>query len=304
MTDKSNPGAENADKKPDAAKAATPSAGEAAKSADPKRPHATLDLKAIEVTPPRPRSDAKPAAPAASDQAKAGTAPGSKPATTTAAQPAGKGKAPQPAPSPSAGVGAALTHLMAGVIGGAMAWYGVTTLGPQLGLPVAGDTKAATEALQAKVANLEKSLSEKAAAASGDVAAKLKAAEEKLARLDGVSKTVTELNAAQAKLAADAKALAGKVAATPGVEDAASRIAKLEEQLRLMADAAKGDVQAGKLPQLAAIAGSLTNLDERLTHDLAALRKSVNQELEQRRVRPDVRVSTFGAGAAAILRRG
>ena len=30
----------------------------------------------------------------------------------------------------------------------------------------------------------------------------------------------------------------------------------------------------------------------------------VNQELEQRHVRPDVRVSTFGAGAAAILRRG
>ena len=288
MTDKSNPDKTASEKSPEAAK---PAGADTGKPADPKRPYATIDLKAIEIAQQKP----KPASPPASEAAKPGAQPAAVPKAddtkkaeakpTTGAAPAlakspEKPKAPVPSAKP-AGVGSALTHLMAGLVGGAMAWYGITTLGPQFGLPGQADPKAA-DALQSKLAQLEKALSDKATTASVEVGAKIKAAEDRLARLDAVNKTVAELGAAQAKLAADSKALAEKVGSAPMIDDAAARIDKLEEQLRLMGEAAKTDPQAGKLPQLAAISGSVTNLEDRLTHDLAALRKSVSQELEQR----------------------
>lgn len=286
MNDKTNPDKSSAGTTPEAGK---PAGAEPGKAADPKRPYATIDLKAVEIGQPKPKTDAKaappPGAPAAASAAKPDepkTAEAGARSGAAAEKPKASDKPTAAAPAArSGGVGSALTHLMAGLVGGAMAWYGITTIGPQFGLPGQADPKA-SEALQSKLAQLEKALSDRATIASGDIAAKLKAAEEKLARLDVVNKTLAELSAAQAKLAADGKALAEKIGSGAGADDAVGRISKLEEQLRLMGEAAKSDPQAGKLPQLAAISGSVSNLEDRLNHELAALRKSVSQELEQR----------------------
>lgn len=293
------------DNKDDASKSPLSGNPQPGKPVDPKRPHATIDLRAIEV--PTPRPEVKPAA----DAAKSATPPGSAQSTATtgssaslkpgeakpnetkpaaaasaaAASASATAKAKAAAPvraAKPAGIGGVASHMMAGVIGGAMAWYGITALGPQLGLPVATDSKATTDALQLKLAALEKSLGEKSSVAAGDIAAKLKAAEEKLARLDGVSKTVGELTATQAKLAADTKAMTDKLADASGTNGTAARIAKLEEHLKLMSEAAAGDPQAGKLPQIAAISGRLVDLESTLTNQLSALRKTVSQEMEQR----------------------
>ncbi len=61
-----------------------------------------------------------------------------------------------------------------------------------------------------------------------------------------------------------------------------ARVAKLEEQLSLMSSAAERDPQSGRLPQLAAISGKLTDLELTMANQLDALRKSVAQEIDLR----------------------
>lgn len=294
------------DKKDDAQKAQSAGTPQA-KPSDPKRPHATLDLKAIEVVQkPVQSSTATAAEPAKSEanpasSATTTTASGVKPDTTgsTASAKASDSKtpdarpadakskttaaAPPPAARPAksgAGIGSTISHLLAGLAGGAMAWYGAQALGPQLGLPVAADTKAA-EIIASKFAALEKSIADKSTASSGDIAGKLTAAQAQLAKLEAAAKTVTDLSAAQAKLAAENKALGDKLAEQTGADGPAARMAKLEERLKLMSEAA-GDPQAGKLPQVAALSGRIVDLESTLTSQLSALRNTVTQQVEQR----------------------
>jgi hypothetical protein len=302
------------DKKDDPAKPAATPAAAAAKPVDPKRPHATLDLKAIEVktgrpadtppaqaakpTDPDPAKDAMKAAEAAKTVAGAAasaaktppgtnTKPAEKPAdiankSATAAKPA-----PAPQPRSGGGIGSAISHMLAGIIGGGLAWYGASTLipqyGAQLGLPMPpADTKAA-DATASKIAALEKAIAEKFPVPQGDVAGKLAAAQAQIAKLEASAKTVTDLAAAQTKLAADTKTLSDTLAkSTSGSEGADGRIAKLEERLKLMSDAAIGDPQAGKLPQIAGLSGRVVDLEANLQNQLSALRKTVTQELESR----------------------
>ncbi len=288
------------DKKDESPKAADP------KSIDPKRPHATIDLKATEISTARPSdagkaeaaksADPKAAAPVQSAASKPAASPdpnatASKPADTKPAngktvdsKTADAKKAvptPPPARARSGGIGSTLTHMIAGIIGGGMAWYGATTLGPQYGLtPAVSDPKTVT--LEGKLTALEKSLADKASSASGDLAAKVTGLQAQLAKLEDVSKSLAGLNATQAKLAADTKALADKAAEQASTEGPAARIAKLEEQLKLMTAAATSDPQAGKLPQIAALSGRLVDMEATLNNQLSALRKTVSQELEQR----------------------
>ncbi|MEQ1696893.1 MAG: hypothetical protein ABL901_13740 [Hyphomicrobiaceae bacterium] len=279
------------------------------KSADPKRPHATIDLKATEVKSSTGKPDpAKPADPKAAAQAAAQaqanaaqlaataavnqTATGKPSASATPAATAAKAIDPKaadpkkaaPTPPPArarAGFGSTLTHMIAGIIGGGMAWYGATTLGPQYGLtPAVSDPKTVT--LENKLAALEKSLADKSSSNSGELAAKITSLQADVAKLEDVSKSVAGLSASQAKLAEDTKALAGKAAEQVGIEGPGARINKLEEQLKLMSAAATGDPQAGKLPQIAALSGRLVDMETTLNNQLSALRKTVSQELEQR----------------------
>lgn len=270
------------------------------KASDTKRPHATIDLKATEVSTGRPsdavKADAAKAQAAAQAQANTAQTAASKPAasttsSTTSAKPAetkpADAKKAVPTPPPArpararAGIGSTLTHMIAGIIGGGMAWYGATTLGPQYGLtPAVSDPKTVT--LESKLEALEKSLAGKTTTASGDLAAKVTSLQAQLAKLEDVNKSVAGLTAAQAKLADDTKTLAAKAADQAGSEGPAARIAKLEEQLKLMTSAAAGDPQAGKLPQIAALSGRLVDMEATLNNQLSALRKTVSQELEQR----------------------
>ena len=279
---------------------------ETPKAADPKRPHATIDLKATEISAARPAETAKPADTKAAAQAQAnaaqdaaGQTSASKPTASaspsaTASKPAdtkpsgskaADGKTTVPASPPArprtGSIGSTLTHMIAGIIGGGMAWYGATALGPQYGLtPAVSDPKTVT--LESKIAALEKSLADKSASTSGELAAKITSLQTHVAKFDNVSKSVADLSASQAKLADDTKALAGKAAELSGNDGPSARIGKLEERLKLMSDAAAGDPQAGKLPQIAALSGRLVDMEATLNNQLSALRKTVSQELEQR----------------------
>lgn len=288
------------DKKDDSAKTGSDPQASSAKPGDPKRPHATIDLKATEIKPAvDPKADAKPdpaksGAPKAADTKPAASpAASAKPADQQAgAKPAdaskpfdARVKAAQAAPPAAArargpGIGSTLTHLAAGLIGGGMAWYGATALGPQYGLvPAVSDPK--TLALESKLSTLEKSLTGNAAAASGELAAKVTALQAQFAKLESIGKTVSDLNSSQTKIVADTQSLVQKTADLAGDQGPAARVAKLEQQLKLMTEAA-GSAEPGKLPQIAALSGRLVDLEATLTTQLSALRKTVSQEVEQR----------------------
>ncbi len=202
------------------------------RSGDPKRPHATLDLKAVEIKSAEQRAaDAKTTASSTASAAGSKTETSKtdpktdtvKPGTSAASAGAagttgssksetgkgdtGKGTSPtdaafksksQPPPlerKSGGGFGRFVSHTLAGIVGGFLALLGADTLAPQLGqlgLPV-GSSQQANEQLGQRIAALE-AQSQKSATQSGD-SAKLTAA------LDGVSQRVAELEELKGQVA-------------------------------------------------------------------------------------------------------
>lgn len=188
---------------------------------------------------------------------------------------------PQAKPAPTGGgLRSAATHLVAGLAGGLLALLGADALAPHLGL--VGNTAQVSPEIMKRLGALEATTTR---LVPNDMVQKLAAAEAKLADLDRTSRAVAELTQQQARLAAEAKALGDRIAAAPAaagdVVDSASRIARLEEILATIA-AAAADPQAGRVPQLAAIAGRLADLESNVATQVAALRKSVTQEVDSR----------------------
>lgn len=275
-----------------------------------KRPHATIDLKATEVKPPSQAAAASSASSSSASSAPTGSsALGDKPASSAASaastSPADKsaakdgpaGSATKPAtpdattkpdavkagaskastappsdPAPaSASTGGFFSHLAAGIVGGALVYAGAAYLGLA---PSQGDQ---TAQLQTRIAALES-----AAKQGGDVevlSAKVGDAESRLAKLDELTQTITQLRDAQGALQAETKALSEAAQRSDaGVE--AERISKLEEQLKLIASASEG--AQGNVPQLATISGKISDLETSLNDKIADLRKSFPADVADR----------------------
>ncbi|MBX9925262.1 MAG: hypothetical protein K2Y05_02790 [Hyphomicrobiaceae bacterium] len=314
----SGPGAKPSDTKPSEMKPSE------AKPGDPKRPQAVVEGKAVEISsttihPDSSKADAaKPSmgpgapgigstVPPASkyDALKSGTKQpaDAKPSDTKPTTPP-KAAATPPARSSGSGFGSMFSHLIAGVLGGAAAWYGISTIGPELGKQYGIEMPAphATEirAIQDDLARLKKVAAPPslgAAAAGPDLSAKLAAAEAEIKKLQDTAKSVAALDAGQAKVAADVKALAEAQARQA---DADARVAKLEQRLKIMSEATGADT--GKLPQLAAVTGRLVDLEATMTNQLSALRKTVSQELESRLALTDENSNAAKSGTGRIDR--
>ena len=265
-------------------------AGEKATDAA-KRPYATLDLKATEV-----KSEPKAAASASSassssstekaDGSKAGAAAassadksraapaagasGSKPASGDGDKASGSaGRSAAPSPARASSSGAWLPSLVAGAAGAVLAMLGLGSMGL-----IGGDGDAAK--LAERLAALEKT----AASQPGDVAAKITAAD---ARLAAIEKSARDLAASQAALTAEAKAIDARVAnQSPAAAAAADKVQKLEQQLADLAAAAASDPQRGRIPALAQITTRLGELDTQLTTRASSLKSELSQEMEKR----------------------
>ena len=261
------------------------------------RPHATLDLKATEVTPPAPKPEAgqtttaKSDAPqvaeasatskAAASSSGASTSAADKPGASATAKPAGgtpPPSSPDPRPAPR-GHGGFFTHVAAGLAGGLVALLAADILASQLGFETAGRPDA-TKALEQRIATLESNRAQRTVPT--DVANRLAAAETKLAKLEQLDANVDGITKKQGQLDEGLTAVNDKLSAEGGDTGTPARVAKLEEQLSLMASAAERDPQSGRLPQLAAISGKLADLESTLATQLDALRKSVALEIDTR----------------------
>ena len=261
------------------------------------RPHATLDLKATEVTPPAPKpeagqtpttkSDAPQVAEASATSKAAASSPGAstsaadKSGASATAKPAGGTpplSSPGPRPAPR-GHGGFFTHVAAGLAGGLVALLAADILAAQLGFETA-DRPDAGKALEQRIASLEANRAQRAVPT--DVANRLAAAETKLAKLEQLDANVDGITKKQGQLDEGLNAVNEKLSAEGGDTGTSARVGKLEEQLSLMASAAESDPQSGRLPQLAAISGKLADLESTLATQLDALRKSVALEIDTR----------------------
>lgn len=310
-----------------------------------KKPHATIDLKATEITDSKTRSttpeaskntdaksaDAKSAGdkstggpagaptpgaapaqgskPAQSSTPPSGTKPGTDskpaPASPSSAGAAGASSLPpssaqkpetkeskpgntgkdtqQQAPANRARGGGFLTHLTAGIVGGFLALLGADMLGPQippiadsLGLPSAThQTLETTAELERRLARLEQT-----AEADRSLVSRLDATDSRIAALENLQNSVSALQEAQADLTQKAAALDEKLQAVSEGTVPEARLSKLEQQFETIV-ASAGDDQSG-LPQLAALAGRLSDLEATLNNQISALRESVNQDVETR----------------------
>ncbi len=261
-----------------------------------KRPHATLDLKAIEVkgtsmvpplTPaaaidkdgPAKPVDTKPA------EAKAGDTKSSEPKSSGPSKPAEtnmppKGPSPEKAMPPPVGVGKPriVTHLLAGLAGGALALLGADQAAPLLGLKLPGS------AIQETANDLQKRIAALEAAAKAGVRPAEQIAElsSRLGKVDETAAAVKALETAQASLVAEAKAAAADAVKEVADANAGERLQKLEERLATLSAAAGTDADKGRIQGLAAVTGKVSDLESGFNTKLNEVRKGLIIELEAR----------------------
>ena len=303
-----------------------------------KRPYATIDLKAVEVREPEvkapapawPKGSAQaeaaakvaaaakaaPASGAGTSEAKAETKAEAKPSSVppVGAKPAESAAAAATAKSAAAtalpprqggGVGRFLTHMAAGIVGGGLALIGGEHLAPLLGLDAARPSVVTGLAPDhaARLNNLEKQMRERLAVPAGGSGdpAKVAAIDAGLARIDELSRQVGTLNEALGKAGAENALIREEMAKQAAFAGAGERLVKLEEQLSAMTRAAEADPQrAGRLPQLAQLTGQLADLKAALDTRLAAQRKDMLAEIDQRSAATAAAAEAAKAGAQRI----
>ncbi|MFV0295952.1 MAG: hypothetical protein ACK5JT_07505 [Hyphomicrobiaceae bacterium] len=279
-----------------------------------KRPHATLDLKAVEV----PSSAKKPETP---EPPKAATAPPGKGASSTATPsqagaatkagaagaasqadkhpaetekakagktdtaPAAKTTATPP-PRGGSTFGSLVSHLVAGVVGGAIVLYAAPHLTPMLrdaGLPPPPPAEPSPQVMQ-RLAGLEQGLNALPRPdPANDPAKAIAAASANGARIEEIAKAVAALRSGQTRLEDLTSGIEAKLAKEPPIADSAARIVKLEQRLAELAAVAETEPKnAGRIQQLASITGRLGDLDVRVTSEVQQARKDMLREIETR----------------------
>lgn len=249
----------------------------------PKRPHATLDLKATELKTAASDAGKPQITPVKAAEAAKSTEP---PKVETKSEPKMEEKKSATSASAQKVAGGSrfgrfVSHVAAGAAGGMLALLGADWIAPQIGFSSSrADLTAATKVFEQKIAGLEAAVKEKAAAR--ETSKKLAAAESRLAELEKLGPAVGTLSDAQSKFTEDAKAFSEKIAADSGDTGPAARVAKLEQRLNTMAAAATSTPNAGTLPQLAAITGRMGDLESEVAKQLADLRKALSQDVDTR----------------------
>jgi len=268
-----------------------PSTPDSAKSGDTaKRPHATLDLKAVEVkgtTVAAPAGAASASGKAAPDPAATGKTTNAKPseqksAETNPSDAAAAAKPVQKAPVAAAPRSRIVSHLVSGLLGGALAFIGIEYGAEQAG-PVLG-VKLPSVAMQEAAADLQQRLTALEAAVKANALRSSETAglPQKLEELDQTAAAVKALESAQARLVADAKAAAEDAVKQATDTNAGERLQKLEDRLGTLAAAAGTDADKGRIQGLAAVTGKVSDLETGFNTKLAEIRKGLIIELEAR----------------------
>jgi hypothetical protein len=195
-------------------------------------------------------------------------------------------KAVPPQSEPKRSVGGffgTLTHLAAGVVGGALVLFGADPIEKQFGLKLTPTAEVPAE-VTSRLAAVEKAAAVKPVVDLSALEAQIASAQARLAEMDALKSQVTDLTEAQAKLAKAATEIptGGAEASSEAVDGLKDRMAKLEETFRTLSGATGPDGNKNAIARLATISGKLSDLERTLNNQLEALRKTVMTELETR----------------------
>ncbi len=233
---------------------------------DPKRPHATIDLKATEMK----SGTAKDTA--ASQSAPSGGASDGKAPGTPGNQP------PKPAPAvrtPSAFT-RIVTHLAAGLAGGAVVLFGGDRLAQIIGVPLPGGR------VEQVAADLDKRIAALEAAPKSDAYAILRSAEDRLAKIDTLAASVDTARADQAKLAERVDQVSSALGGNQGLPALDTRIADLEDQLKTLSAAATSETGGNRISDIAAVTSRISESETRFSGEVAKLRDGIAREIDDR----------------------
>ncbi len=269
-----------------------------------KRPHATLDLKAVEIkdrSGSRTRSDSNPligSTPQKSDGSKGAPEPASKSqaasgmtsststsstppsssskASTSGASTSAKETAADKAPPPQIVKrrGGFFGPLLGGIIGGALALFGGDYAMQRLGLPkLAGAETRHMDAIEARIGDLEQQVTAVDGRTDVDGSAgsqSLDVITSELEKLKALSQTTATLVVQQTKLREQVTALSNQpTAAVSGGEDFTKRLSDLEQRISLVSAAAEANPNAGPIPQITALSDKLTELETAVANQAA-----------------------------------
>jgi len=303
-----------------------------------KRPYATIDLKAVEVPAdpakagaqsPKPGEASGPKAPeaampkgqaetarkvaaAAADQrTSAKPAAGSSGATAasaTTSKPAASAT-PAPVPPPAARSGGFGSHLVAGVVGAALALLATPLVGPSLQqtferMGIAPPAPVPPTVAQ-RIADLETKISAAAAKPSpeNDPARAIAAAAENGKQIADLKQQLAAVRDQQSGTAKAASDLQARLAKEPPIADVGARLVAMEQRLKELAAAATAEPdRAGRIPQLAQLTGRIADLEAALSARVGALRKEVEGDVDKR-LAPVAEASEAARSAAQRLDR-
>lgn len=292
---------------------------------DPKKPKATLDLKATVVeTRDMPKSGAEAAEKYASKSFEAKSdAP--KPDTAAPSEAASKGKpAEESSPEAAARVdsvtssnvrrsGGFFSHLLAGVAGALLTLFGASALSDRIGLGSAN-----VDALTSRLATLEAELKEQAADTSeSTLRDKIARVESDVLAAGGWKEKLAALAAEHNKAVAavaETRAKLAEIEAQPTGDAAldaatASRLEAMAKQLDTIAEASKSG-EGGSIAGLTALTARISDFESELQSRVEGVKKGFEERLVQEVAGLDSRLAeglTAGSGATvqiATLKEG
>ncbi len=250
------------------------------RNASPKRPHATLDLKATDVTPPEDGAERDALPPPSSETTGTSEEPAPEAAASEPSEPVAQAPAQQ-----GSSFGRLLSHLAAGIVGGGLVYAGSAYL-PLPGMP----SPERTAQLEARLAALED-------ASKTGLSDALKTSNERLQKLEQLGRSVADLSD---KVSKDSAALDEKIANSNARKEDRAEIAKLEERLRMIAEGA--NATDGRVPQLAAVTGKIADLENTIASQIAALRKTIPADVEARVAAAEEASQTAKSGTTRLDR--
>ena len=110
----------------------------------------------------------------------------------------------------------------------------------------------------------------------------LSALQDRIANLEKTTQTIPALTESQHRLVAETKAALASAASDAGSPQLIERLGKVEDKLKALADAGANDPNSGRVEQLAALTGKVSDLETSLATQLAALRANVSKDVEGR----------------------
>ncbi|MBY0224431.1 MAG: hypothetical protein K2Q28_01325 [Hyphomicrobium sp.] len=241
---------------------------------DPKRPHATLDLKATELKPDAGKESAKNTGTA--NAAPGPAAPASKPSDSKKTEPQKPATATAPAARSPSAFTRLVTHLAAGVAGGALVLFGGDRIAELTGTP----TPAAR--LDQVATDLDKRIAALEAAPKSDAYDLLHSAETRLGKVDQLATDLEALRGDQTKLAEKAESLATSMGGAQGLAAVDARIAALEDQLKTLSAAAASDTGGNRISDIAAVTSRIAESEARVSAEANAIRDRLAVEIDQR----------------------